>query len=1063
MIYMTRTRDEGVLSIKKVEEDKMNKMTIRKKVMLLVAAGMAMQSMGVTAYAKEITEPTDFTSTVKQTQSKEDVLADAILQAQDAVKSKKALLLEAQAELDKVQPKYDVTKQAYEQASYKYNQMESSVNSAVLDAMKSNLQDIKNKKKDLDQVALEKANAEKAKKEAEDTYNKAASELEKAQKIYDEAVQNLDDVSFKENVEKAKQAIDEAKTAVMQAQTELNDAKTQQEELSAKVLECEAALSDAQNKLQEALDAKVDAENTLTSLQQQLSEANGKDNSEQIQAIQNEIQNLELELNNYKSMIKSMNSEVATLQISLSKTQSDLDVAKSNVEEEKSNYDTKVEEQNKAQEKMDEMEEQATLKDGEIAKLQEAVELARTKFEDAKAKFDAESSQLNDKKAAVEAAQKKLESLNDAYQDALNQWNQGSYGYFKSIHAEYPLYMMEDENLINKDNLYECKLGADTDPTNLDNMIATIDYIKQCNALRKQNGLNELKVDLSLVVIAQIDASGNIAQLEHNSKWTHLGLYNCGENIAYGSKHYNPFKGWYDSEYKLYQDAIASGKYPNLENMTSMEVYSTWPDLWEKIGHYYNILDERYNYTGFALGQTVKVNPGCNDYSQTFGFTGSDYTMTVDEYEKSLTSYVNGLKDVFKQHEQALEEYTKANEELLKAQKEMATYKTVEEAQQTYLKALDDLSNGQAEFNTFMNGYLAQQKNLEQAKANVQTALDAIDLAKSQQENIENQIHDLDSFISNKMDELSATKELAAQAQKSIQDKEAEIQKLNQSKLDVDKIKANISKQESIVKDKTDAWQLAFNEVDQRQVVLDSAEKNLKDQLVVVDEKKEVLKDKELNLSKKEEDYQSLLKLNQNVNDVFANLENAKNAVVKAETKKTDLEAKVKTLEKSLDQLTMEYTKLNSEKDKVDSLVACYNNLKEKKLDTEVLTIDGYESICTLLKQYKAALLDLNEKEQAYQEVKHKFDVLNTTYQNAKADYDQAIIQETNAKKDLKKHLEESKKEVEKKQNDTKQSSSVNTGVETAIAGFGMTTVLGAAGAVVTTRKLSRKEKHAKK
>lgn len=1038
-------------------------MTIRKKAMLLVAAGMAMQSMGHTAYAKEGTEPTALTSTVKQTQSKEDVLADAIIQAQDTVKSKKALLLEAKVELDKVQPKYDVTKQAYEQASYTTNQLSSSANDAVLDAMKSNLQDIKNKKEDLNQVALEKANAEKARKAAEDTYNKAVSELEKAQKIYDEAVQNLDDVSFKENVEKAKQAIDEAKNAVMQAQTELDDAKTQQEELSAQVSKCEAALSDAQNKLQEALDAKVDAENTLTSLQQQLSEANGKDNSEQIQGIQNEIQNLELELNNYNSKIESMNNEIAALQSSLSKAQMDLDIAKSNVEDAVSNYDTKVEEQNKAQEKMDEMEEQATLKDGEIVKLQEAVELARVKFEEAKAKFDAESSQLNDKKAAVEAAQMKLESLNDAYQDALNQWNQGSYGYFKSIHAEYPLYMMEDENLTNKDNLYECKLGADTDPTNLDNMIATIDYIKECNAFRKQNGLNELKVDLSLVVIAQIDTSGNIAQLEHNSKWTHLGLYNCGENIAYGSKHYNPFKGWYDSEYKLYQDAIASGKYPNLENMTSMEVYSTWPDLWEKIGHYYNILDERYNYTGFALGQTVKVNPGCNDYSQTFGFTGSDYTMTVDEYEKSLTSYVNGLKDVFKQHEQALEEYTKANEELLKAQKEMATYKTVEEVQQTYLKALDDLSKGQAEFNTFMNGYLAQQKNLEQAKANVQTALDAIDLAKSQQEDIENQIHDLDSSISNKMDELSATKELAVQAQKSIQDKEAEIQKLNQSKLDVDNIKKQISKQESIVKDKTDAWQLALNEVDNRQSELESAEKDLKDQLVVVDEKKGVLKDKELEFNKREEDYQSLLKLNQNVNDASIHLEKAKNAVVKAETRKKDLAAKVKTLEKALDQLTMEYTKLNSEKDKVDSLVACYNNLKEKKLDTEVSTIDGYESICALLKQYKEALLDLNEKEQDYQEVKGKFDVLNTAYQKAKADYDQAIIQETNAKKDLKKHLEESNKEVEKKQNDTKQSSSVNTGVETAIAGLSMTTVLGAAGAVVATRKLSRKEKHANK
>ena len=198
------------------------------------------------------------------------------------------------------------------------------------------------------------------------------------------------------------------------------------------------------------------------------------------------------------------------------------------------------------------------------------------------------------------------------------------------------------------------------------------------------------------------------------------------------------------------------------------------------------------------------------------------------------------------------------------------------------------------------------------------------------------------------------------------------------------------------------------------------------------------------------------------MNDASVNLENAKNAVVKAETVKTDLATKVKKLENALDQLTAEYVNLNSEKDKVDTIVSCFNNLKEKKLDTEVLTIDGYESICTLLKQYKAALLDLNEKEQAYQEVKDKFDVLNITYQNAKADYDQAITQETNAKNDLKKHLVESNKEVEKK-NDTKQSSSINTGVETAIAGLGMTTILGASGAVVATRKLSRKEKHAKK
>ena len=77
---------------------------------------------------------------------------------------------------------------------------------------------------------------------------------------------------------------------------------------------------------------------------------------------------------------------------------------------------------------------------------------------------------------------------------------------------------MDEEKLNQKDNFWGCILGADSDPTNLNNMIETIDYIRKCNELRKQNDLNELKVDMSLVAMAQIDAIGNINQLENPSK-----------------------------------------------------------------------------------------------------------------------------------------------------------------------------------------------------------------------------------------------------------------------------------------------------------------------------------------------------------------------------------------------------------------------------------------------------------------------------------------------------------------------------------------------------------------
>ena len=56
----------------------------------------------------------------------------------------------------------------------------------------------------------------------------------------------------------------------------------------------------------------------------------------------------------------------------------------------------------------------------------------------------------------------------------------------------------------------------------------------------------------------------------------------------------------------------------------------------------------------------------------------------------------------------------------------------------------------------------------------------------------------------------------------------------------------------------------------------------------------------------------------------------------------------------------------------------------------------------------------------------------------------------------MKKHLEESNKEVEKKENDTKQSSSVNTGVETQFVSNAALMGIAALG-VIEAKKRSKK------
>lgn len=70
----------------------MNKLTLKKTAMVIVAAGMAAQSMGLTAFAEEVKKPLEATNlgTSSQVSKKQEaILADKILEAQDAVKSKK--------------------------------------------------------------------------------------------------------------------------------------------------------------------------------------------------------------------------------------------------------------------------------------------------------------------------------------------------------------------------------------------------------------------------------------------------------------------------------------------------------------------------------------------------------------------------------------------------------------------------------------------------------------------------------------------------------------------------------------------------------------------------------------------------------------------------------------------------------------------------------------------------------------------------------------------------------------------------------------------------------------
>ena len=155
-------------------------------------------------------------------------------------------------------------------------------------------------------------------------------------------------------------------------------------------------------------------------------------------------------------------------------------------------------------------------------------------------------------------------------------------------------------------------IGAADDATSLENMRQALYGILECNELRKAHGLQELKISNSLMAIAEYDTNASAYAMDH------IGVFNVGENLAWGPSFWDPFDGWYTQE----KADFDQGNYAN-------------------VGHYLNIIDDSYTITGFAVNQK-------SAYGNTYGqvFSGMEYegdSFSVDDYCGFFMLYYNAV------------------------------------------------------------------------------------------------------------------------------------------------------------------------------------------------------------------------------------------------------------------------------------------------------------------------------------------------------------------------------------------------------------------------------------
>lgn len=185
------------------------------------------------------------------------------------------------------------------------------------------------------------------------------------------------------------------------------------------------------------------------------------------------------------------------------------------------------------------------------------------------------------------------------------------------------------------------KIGDTNSATNLNHLKASIKFMRETNDIRKSRGQSELQYNARLDALAQVAADYNTwGAGGHN-------YYDGSQNLAGG--YIDPLDGWYTEEKKDW-DAIVTAD-PSLAKyeQDAVGLNRDHPDIYKKVGHYLNIVQDDQKYIGEAVaGENYSTHAqNFNSTDRFIPINGSLVTyqnsMSVDAYETALDKFIEAV------------------------------------------------------------------------------------------------------------------------------------------------------------------------------------------------------------------------------------------------------------------------------------------------------------------------------------------------------------------------------------------------------------------------------------
>lgn len=698
---------------------------------------------------------------------------------------------------------------------------------------------------------------------------------------------------------------------------------------------------------------------------------------------------------------------------------------------------------NKAQADYDANQKEIEAKNNEISALNTQITSAQSEVDKAQADYDKALNDYNSTSSPLEQAKKNLADFESKYATELSRLTTGSKGYFESLGCYDIL-----KEIFNVNNAFPSRgelasythMGQAGDATSLENMQASIAYLKEYDKLRKQNGLSTPKVSMAAMAVAQVNA--NYAQAEGN----HSGVYGYSENLAWGygeaGTGASPFRGWYDYEKKQYE----AGNHK-----------------FSEVGHYLNIVNPDDETTGFAL---QKVN---GVYAQEFGyFEENDIVMSVDEFEASFNNYYNNLKSVDTQHKALKDAVNNASGTTTK--------------DDTALKNAEALLNVKKNALTGLQNKLTQVNNAKAAlEANATVMNNTVTEAKNAVQNAENTVSQKKVNVTNAEQALSEAKSgveakenVKAEAEKKLADAKANVNNIHVridtlnddiANWDTNKAKArkelqaaqeNLKTANNVKTEAKKAFEKANEDVAKAEAVRDEAQ-------IKADQACEELEKATADFEAKSETTDKTQKA---VDDYNTNAEAVKktqaemkiigNQIDELKVCKESTNEKIDSLKAQIEVLNKSLTEKKADALPLEQFKTVLNDVMNQGSKADLTSVEN-EKIRAFLSQLGATVDERNVVQKSLEEAKNNYVEKYNLYLNAKeallkaeSDYNELLSQ-------LNAFLFEQNKETIPAKKEEAKTDSVNTGVSTNVEASVTTAGLALAGIVLTETKRRKK------